>query len=72
MTEALFSTAALPGPDDITRKSFDNGSVLLMRSTMSSPAVVIRGYFPPGSASENPVTLGLAHFMNTTLTVGTP
>ncbi len=71
MTEALFSTAALPGPDDITRKSFDNGSVLLTRPNMSSPAVVIRGYLPPGSAAEKPEKYGIANFMTSMLTAGT-
>jgi hypothetical protein len=46
MTEQLFSTDALPGPDDITRQSFDNGSLLLTRPNMSSPAVLIRVICP--------------------------
>lgn len=71
MTEQLFSTDALPGPDDITRQSFDNGSLLLTRPNMSSPAVLIRGYLPPGSAFENPEKYGIANFMASMLTAGT-
>ncbi|HNW95334.1 MAG TPA: pitrilysin family protein [Anaerolineaceae bacterium] len=71
MTELLFSTKTLPGPDDITREEFSNGSVLLTRPNMSSPAVAIKGYLPPGSSAEKPEKYGLANFMSSMLTAGT-
>ena len=58
MPESLFSTAKLPGSDDITRKQFGNGAILLTRPNNSSPAVSIRGYLPPGSAAEPPEKYG--------------
>ena len=71
MIDQFVSTAALPGPDDITREEFANGSVLLTRPNMSSPAVSIRGYLPPGSAIEHPEKYGIANFMANMLTAGT-
>lgn len=71
MPESLFSTAKLPGSDDITRKQFGNGAILLTRPNNSSPAVSIRGYFPPGSAAEPPEKYGLVNFLASMLTAGT-
>ncbi len=65
------SSAKLPGPDDILRKEFANGSVLLTRTNPSSPAVAIRGMFPPGALADPPEKIGLAHFMASTLLSGT-
>ena len=71
MTEMSFSTEYLPVPDDITIQSFANGSVLLTRPNMSSPAVAIRAYLPPGTSAERPGKYGTANFMTSMLTAGT-
>ena len=65
------SSAKLPGPDDILRQEFANGAVLLSRTNPSSPAVAIRGMFPPGALADPPEKVGLAHFMASMLMSGT-
>ncbi|MBP6068762.1 MAG: insulinase family protein, partial [Anaerolineaceae bacterium] len=65
------SSAKLPGPDDILRQEFANGAVLLSRTNPSSPAVAIRGMFPPGALADPPEKIGLAHFMASMLMSGT-
>jgi len=65
------SSAKLPGPDDILRQEFANGAVLLSRTNPSSPAVAIRGMFPPGALADPSDKIGLAHFMASMLMSGT-
>jgi len=71
MPMSPLSSAKLPGPDDILRQEFANGSVLLSRTNPSSPAVAIRGMFPPGALADPSDKIGLAHFMASMLMSGT-
>ena len=61
-SKTAFDTAALPGPDDITRAVLSNGMVVLTRENFSSPAVVFNGSLPAGSLDEQRAQAGLAHF----------
>ena len=71
MPMSPLSSAKLPGPDDILRQEFANGAVLLNRTNPSSPAVAIRGMFPPGALADPSDKIGLAHFMASMLMSGT-
>jgi zinc protease len=71
MTATHHSTAKLPGPDDVLRQEFANGAVLLSRTNLFSPAVAIRGMFPPGALADPPDKIGLANFMASMLMSGT-
>ncbi|HOO58292.1 MAG TPA: pitrilysin family protein, partial [Anaerolineaceae bacterium] len=71
MPMSPLSSAKLPGPDDILRQEFANGAVLLSRTNPSSPAVAIRGMFPPGALADPSDKIGLAHFMASMLMSGT-
>lgn len=71
MIESYFSPQSLPGPNDIVRHAFSNGSLLLTRPNFSSPAVSIRGYLPAGSVAEPEAKAGLANFVVNMLMAGT-
>lgn len=71
MPELLFSSATMPGKDDITRHVYANGVTLLARRNFNSPAVVIRGYMPVGAISDPSDKLGLASYTASSLMAGT-
>jgi zinc protease len=62
---------SLPGPDDITRRIFPNGIVVLVRPNAGSLSVVISGYLNAGAISEPDDKLGLAGFTALALMRGT-
>jgi zinc protease len=62
---------SLPGPDDITRRIFPNGIVVLVRPNVGSLSVVISGYLNAGAISEPDDKLGLAGFTALALMRGT-
>jgi zinc protease len=62
---------ALPGPDDITRVSLNNGITILVRSNFNSPSVFVNGYLPVGSLFDTDEKLGLADFTASALMRGT-
>lgn len=62
---------SLPGPDDILRREYPNGIVLLVRSNFNSPSVVVNGYLMAGSLFDEDAKLGLAGFTADTLMRGT-
>jgi len=65
------SVSSLPGPDDISRTTLNNGIVVLIRRNEYSPSVVITGYLTSGSQFDPPERLGLAHFTALALMRGT-
>jgi zinc protease len=65
------SIQSLPGPDDISRVSLDNGITVLTRPNYDSPSVVISGYVAAGSLFDPDEKLGLAHFTSAALMRGT-
>jgi len=71
MSELLFSSATMPGKDDITRFTYANGIALLTRPNFNSPAVVVRGYLPVGAVSDPTDKLGLAAYTASSLMTGT-
>lgn len=64
-------TNALPGPDDITRREFSNGIVVLVRENHNAQSVVIAGSLNTGSLFDPADKLGLAAFVATSLMRGT-
>ena len=62
---------SLPGPEDITRFSLDNGITVLVRSNFNSPSVVLSGYLACGTINEPPEKMGLAHLTALSLMRGT-
>lgn len=56
------SKHALPGPDDVTRRQFDNGIVALVRENHTNQAAVIAGYLPVGAMDETAEQSGLSAF----------
>ncbi len=65
------SRQSLPGPDDISRIQLPNGIVILTRSNVQSPSVVLSGYLGAGSVYDPPQKLGLAYFTALALMRGT-
>lgn len=65
------SINTLPGPDDITRVSLDNGVTVLARPNFNSQSVVINGYLANGALFDPVDKLGLAHFTALGLMRGT-
>jgi len=63
--------AALPGPDDITRRELPNGVVVLARRNPSAPSVVITGAVQAGALFDSPQALGRAAFTASMLLRGT-
>ena len=71
MSDMLFSSATMPGKDDITRYTYANGITLLTRPNFNSPAVVVRGYLLVGAISDPLDKLGLASYTASSLMAGT-
>lgn len=67
----MLESHSLPGPEDITRVTLDNGIIVLTRPNFNSPSVVIQGYLPAGGLLDPPDKLGLADFTALSLTRGT-
>ena len=67
----MLESHSLPGPEDITRVTLDNGIVVLTRPNFNSPSIVIQGYLPAGGLLDPPDKLGLADFTALALTRGT-
>ncbi len=61
----------LPGPEDITRVTLENGITVLTRSNFNSPSVFIGGYLACGSMFDPLEKLGLASFTAVCLMRGT-
>ena len=68
---AVYTTSAIPGPDDIIREELPNGIVVLTRPNFSSPSVTIGGRLNVGSLFDTPEQLGLANFTAMSLMRGT-
>lgn len=68
---AVYSTTAIPGPDDITRYVLPNGIVVLARPNFHSPSVTIGGRISVGSLFDSDEELGLANFTAMALMRGT-
>lgn len=64
------SQRAIPGPEDITRVTLDNGMVLLVRENHAAPVVVVEGLLPAGSIHEPAGQAGLAGFVSSMLMRG--
>lgn len=62
---------SLPGSEDITRVTLDNGIVVLVSSNFNNPSIVIHGYLPAGGLFDAPDKLGLADFTALALMRGT-
>jgi zinc protease len=64
-------SAALPGPETITRHELSNGVVVLVRENFTSPSVVVDGDLRVGALWETRAQAGLADFTTTALMRGT-
>jgi zinc protease len=62
---------ALPGPDDILRRTLPNGITVLARENWSAPSVVVEGYVQAGNLDEPAELTGLASFTSNMLSRGT-
>lgn len=62
---------SLPGPDDITRASLENGITVLSRANFNSPSVTISGILHVGALFDPDERLGMADFTATALMRGT-
>jgi zinc protease len=65
------SASSIPGPENIQRREYPNGSVVLVKENFSSPVVVIDGVLRFGSADVARAQAGLAGFMTDVLMRGT-
>lgn len=63
--------ASLPGADNITRVTLDNGITVLTRENANSPAVVINGFLMAGAINVDKAQAGLAEFTASMLMRGT-
>ncbi len=61
----------IPGPDDITRTTLENGITVLVRSNFASQSVVLSGFLHAGSLYDPAEKLGLAQFTASMLMRGT-
>lgn len=61
---------AMPGPDDTTRVTLDNGLTLLVRENHAAPVTVIDGFLRAGSVLEPADKAGLAGFVTGMMTRG--
>jgi zinc protease len=62
---------SLPGPENISRREFENGVTVLVRENFASPSVVVQGFLPVGSLQERPEQSGLAYMTSLALMRGT-
>lgn len=69
--KAALSLSSIPGADDITRVTLQNGIVVLVRENPNSLSVTLRGYLPAGSLLDPDDKLGLADFVADGLLRGT-
>jgi len=63
--------SALPGPDDVFRRTLPNGITVLARENWSAPSVVLEGYLLVGNLDESDTLPGLASFTTGMLSRGT-
>ena len=63
--------SALPGPDNILRRTLPNGITVLARENWSAPSVVIEGYLQAGNLDEPAALPGVASFTASMLSRGT-
>lgn len=61
---------AMPGPDDTTRLTLDNGLTVLVRENHAAPVTVIDGFLRGGSVLDPTDKTGLAGFVTGMLTRG--
>jgi zinc protease len=52
ITLPLLAHSALPGPDDILRRTLPNGITVLARENWSAPSIVLEGYLQAGNLDE--------------------
>jgi zinc protease len=71
MDNNVYSSRAVPGPDDILRHKFDNGIVTLVRENHTSPSVVVSGYLQVGALDVPAEHAGLSHLTALALMRGT-
>ncbi len=62
---------ALPGPDDVLRRTLPNGITVLARENWSAPSVVLEGYLLVGNLDEPEDLTGLASYTANMLSRGT-
>jgi zinc protease len=62
---------ALPGSDDVLRRTLPNGVTVLARENWSAPSVSLRGYLYAGNLDEPEDLRGVASFTANMLTRGT-
>lgn len=67
----MTTTHNLPGPDTITRVTFDNGITVLVYENFAAQSVVMMGSLRVGSTSEDPAQNGLAALTINALLRGT-
>ena len=65
------ASSALPGPENITRKTLENGITVLARPNFNSPSVAIQGFLQAGALADPDEKLGLAGFTAGCLMRGT-
>lgn len=65
------NSSRLPGSESILRDKLANGTTLLAFENPTSPAVVLRGYLPPGSIADPEGKWGLASLTASMLMTGT-
>ncbi len=61
----------IPGPEDITRTTLDNGITVLVRPNFAAQSVVLSGFLNVGSLYDPTEKLGLAQFTASMLMRGT-
>jgi zinc protease len=62
---------AVPGPQDILRRTLPNGITILARENWSAPSIVVEGYVQAGSLDEPAGLMGLASYTAAMLSRGT-
>ncbi len=62
---------SIPGPQDIFRREFPNGMIVLVRENFSSPSVVVDGLLRVGGVDDPAEQAGLASFTAACLMRGT-
>ena len=67
----MTTTYSLPGPDNITRETLDNGITVLVYENHAAPSVVVTGQVRAGSIYETAGHYGLASLTSRALMRGT-
>jgi zinc protease len=65
------SQPAIPGPQDILRRTLPNGITVLARENWSAPSVVVEGYVLAGNLDEPRELMGLTSYTSSMLSRGT-